>query len=53
MSFVTEITAAAPGDIISHYSAKFALETELLERDYYQHWQGLKKHFTAGEKVGR
>ena len=26
---------------------KFALETELLERDYYQHWQGLKKHFSA------
>jgi homogentisate 1,2-dioxygenase len=24
---------------------RFALETELLERDYYQHWQGLKKHF--------
>jgi homogentisate 1,2-dioxygenase len=32
---------------------KWALETELLERDYYKHWQGLKKHFTAGEKVGR
>ena len=26
---------------------KFALETELLERDYYTHWQGLKKHFCA------
>jgi homogentisate 1,2-dioxygenase len=26
---------------------KWALETELLERDYYQHWQGLKKHFAA------
>ena len=24
---------------------KWALETELLERDYYKHWQGLKKHF--------
>jgi homogentisate 1,2-dioxygenase len=24
---------------------RFALETELLERDYYRHWQGLKKHF--------
>ncbi len=24
---------------------KFALETELLERDYYRHWQGLKKNF--------
>jgi homogentisate 1,2-dioxygenase len=24
---------------------KFALETDLLERDYYQHWQGLKKNF--------
>jgi homogentisate 1,2-dioxygenase len=31
---------------------KFALETELLERDYYTHWQGLKKHFRAlGEPV--
>src|SRR6185295_18446826 len=26
---------------------KFALETDLLERDYYTHWQGLKKHFEA------
>ena len=26
---------------------KFALETDLLERDYYTHWQGLKKHFAA------
>jgi homogentisate 1,2-dioxygenase len=26
---------------------KFALETELLERDYYKHWQGLKKNFSA------
>ena len=26
---------------------KWALETELLERDYYKHWQGLKKHFAA------
>jgi homogentisate 1,2-dioxygenase len=26
---------------------KWALETELLERDYYKHWQGLKKHFEA------
>ena len=24
---------------------KFALETESLERDYYTHWLGLKKHF--------
>jgi homogentisate 1,2-dioxygenase len=24
---------------------KWALETETLERDYYVHWQGLKKHF--------
>jgi homogentisate 1,2-dioxygenase len=24
---------------------RFALETELLERDYYKHWQGLKKNF--------
>jgi homogentisate 1,2-dioxygenase len=24
---------------------RFALETELLERDYYMHWLGLKKHF--------
>ena len=32
---------------------KWALETELLERDYYKHWQGLKKHFSAAEKVGR
>ena len=24
---------------------RFALETELLERDYYTHWQGLKKNF--------
>jgi homogentisate 1,2-dioxygenase len=24
---------------------RFALETELLERDYYRHWQGLKKRF--------
>ena len=24
---------------------RFALETELLERDYYRHWQGLKKNF--------
>lgn len=33
---------------------KWALETDLLERDYYIHWQGLKKHFTgAGEPVAR
>jgi homogentisate 1,2-dioxygenase len=25
----------------------FAVETELLERDYYTHWQGLKKRFVA------
>jgi homogentisate 1,2-dioxygenase len=24
---------------------RFAVETELLERDYYTHWQRLKKHF--------
>jgi homogentisate 1,2-dioxygenase len=24
---------------------KFAMETELLERDYYRHWQSLKKQF--------
>jgi homogentisate 1,2-dioxygenase len=30
---------------------KFALETDLLERDYYTHWQRLKKHFRAGEPV--
>jgi homogentisate 1,2-dioxygenase len=24
---------------------KFALETELLEKDYYTHWQGLTKYF--------
>jgi homogentisate 1,2-dioxygenase len=24
---------------------RFALETDLLERDYYTHWQGLKKQF--------
>ena len=27
---------------------KFAVETGLLERDYYTHWQGLKKNFTRG-----
>jgi homogentisate 1,2-dioxygenase len=26
---------------------KFALETDLLERDYYTHWQGLKKQFNV------
>jgi homogentisate 1,2-dioxygenase len=30
---------------------KWALETDLLEREYYKHWQGLKKHFAA-ESVG-
>jgi homogentisate 1,2-dioxygenase len=25
---------------------RFALETELLERDYYKHWQGLKNNFS-------
>jgi len=24
---------------------RFSLDTDLLERDYYTHWQGLKKHF--------
>jgi homogentisate 1,2-dioxygenase len=28
---------------------KFALETELLERDYYTHWQGLAKQFSPTE----
>lgn len=27
---------------------KFAMETELLERDYYLHWQSLKKQFRPG-----
>lgn len=31
---------------------RYALESELLERDYYKHWQGLKKHFD-GAGVGR
>jgi homogentisate 1,2-dioxygenase len=26
---------------------RFALESEILERDYYRHWQGLKKNFRA------
>jgi homogentisate 1,2-dioxygenase len=26
---------------------RFALESELLERDYYTHWQGLRKRFTG------
>jgi homogentisate 1,2-dioxygenase len=26
---------------------KFALESDLLERDYYTHWQGLKKQFSV------
>jgi homogentisate 1,2-dioxygenase len=26
---------------------RFALETDLLERDYYTHWQGLKRRFVA------
>ena len=26
---------------------QFALETQLLERDYYKHWQGLEKSFKA------
>ena len=25
-----------------------ALETDLLERDYYTHWQGVKKQFRPG-----
>jgi len=29
---------------------KFALETDLLERDYYTHWQGLKKRFAISER---
>jgi homogentisate 1,2-dioxygenase len=24
---------------------KFALESEILERDYYEHWQGIQKRF--------
>jgi homogentisate 1,2-dioxygenase len=30
---------------------KFALETELLERDYYTHWQRLKKHFGVAKET--
>lgn len=30
---------------------KFALETETLQRDYYTHWMGLKKHFSPGVPV--
>lgn len=26
---------------------RFALETDLLERDYYQHWMGLKKYWSG------
>jgi homogentisate 1,2-dioxygenase len=26
---------------------RFALESDLLERDYYKHWQGLKKNFST------
>ena len=29
---------------------KFALETDLLERDYYTHWQGLKKRFSVADR---
>jgi homogentisate 1,2-dioxygenase len=28
---------------------KFALESDLLERDYYTHWQGLKKRFSVAD----
>jgi hypothetical protein len=28
---------------------KFAVESDLLERDYYTHWQGLKKQFSPTE----
>jgi homogentisate 1,2-dioxygenase len=27
---------------------RFALESDLLERDYYTHWQGLKRQFVGG-----
>jgi homogentisate 1,2-dioxygenase len=30
---------------------KFALETDALQRDYYTHWMGLKKHFNPGVPV--
>jgi homogentisate 1,2-dioxygenase len=26
---------------------KFALETKILQHEYYECWQGLKKHFKA------
>ncbi len=29
---------------------RFALETRILQHEYYECWQGLKKHFPAGEK---
>ena len=32
---------------------RFALETDLLERDYYTHWQGLKKHFRDRRAASR
>jgi homogentisate 1,2-dioxygenase len=29
------------------HPTRFALETDCLQRDYFQVWQGLKKHFTG------
>ncbi len=29
---------------------RFALETRILQHEYYECWQGLQKHFPAGEK---
>jgi homogentisate 1,2-dioxygenase len=29
------------------HPTRFALETECLQRDYFQVWQALKKHFTG------
>ncbi len=29
---------------------RFALETDLLERDYYMHWQGLRKNFDGSRQ---
>jgi homogentisate 1,2-dioxygenase len=29
------------------HPTRFALETEYLQRDYFQVWQTLKKHFTG------
>jgi homogentisate 1,2-dioxygenase len=29
---------------------KFALETRILQHEYYECWQGLKKHFRGSEQ---